>query len=78
MKTFDDLDWPSAKELSTNTHVESVLPWGQKLDIADGAKFIWTDDPKNDTEIYCRRLLVTRCSESKSTCYLSYTAISIN
>jgi hypothetical protein len=72
MANFDDLDWPSAIEHDTNSHTDLVLPWGQKLDIAESAKFIWTADANNDMEVYCRRSLVTRCSESKLNIYTFY------
>lgn len=63
MPTFDEYGWIAAIEHETNSHSEPVIPYGQKMDIVEGAKFIWTEDQYQDKNIYCRRRLTDRCNE---------------
>ena len=61
MRTYLDDDWPTATSIAPNT--ASTLPWGKIESIDDSAEWIWTNDNVNDTEVYCRRNLVTPCTQ---------------
>ena len=48
---FDDSCWPAAVKHGDHRSA----PWNRKIqNIADDAKWIWTEDNKKDNEVYCR------------------------
>ena len=63
MRTYRDDDWPMTTSYGPNS--ASTFPWGEITSIDSSAKWIWTKDNKNDTEVYCRRNLETPCTQGE-------------
>jgi len=69
MRTYRDDDWPMTTSYGPNS--ASTFPWGEITSIDSSAKWIWTKDNKNDTEVYCRRNLETPCTQVKESFFQS-------
>lgn len=63
MRTYQDDNWPMATSYGPNS--ASTFPWGNIQDIDSSALWIWTQDNKNDVEVYCRRYIVIPCTKGK-------------
>ena len=63
MRTYEDDNWPMATSVGPND--DKTFPWGKFSSIDSSASWIWTKDNVKDTEVYCRRHLVSPCSQGK-------------
>ena len=63
MRTYQDDNWPMAT--SVGPIDDTTFPWGKLSSIDSSASWIWTKDNVEDTEVYCRRHLVSPCNQGK-------------